>query len=147
MSVKAIQIRAPGGPDQLEYAEAPLPEPREGQVRVRVHAAGISPHELSWNSPNYDGNGPAIPGHEFSGVVHALGPGALGVSVGEDVYGLCEFGRGGCDAEYVVVPAANVAPKPFALTHVYAAAVPLSGLTAWQALFNHADLQPGQHIL
>jgi NADPH:quinone reductase-like Zn-dependent oxidoreductase len=149
--VKAIRVRAMGGPEQLEYGEAPLPEPGEGEARVRVHAAGISPHELSWTSTYQTRDGrdrlPSIPGHEFSGVVHALGPGASGVKVGDEVYGLCEFDRDGCDAEYVVAPAAHLAPKPFSLTHVYAAAVPLSGLTAWQALFEHANLQAGQHVL
>ena len=149
--MKAVQLQARGGPEHLVYDEAPLPAPRQGEARVKVHAAGISPHELSWPSTYQTADGeerlPSIPGHEFSGVVEALGPGVSEVKVGDAVYGLCEFGRDGCDAEYVVVAAKSLAPKPRALSHVYAAAVPLSGLTAWQALFEHAQLSAGQSVL
>ena len=75
-------------------------------------------------------------------MVEAIGPAAAGVSIGDAVYGLIAFRRDGADAEYVAVRAAELAPKPATLTHDQAAAVPLSALTAWQALFDHGDLQP-----
>src|SRR5919108_666984 len=90
---------------------------------------------------------PSIPAHEVSGVVEALGYGTIGVAVGQAVYGLTDWYRDGAAAEYVAVEARNLAPKPATLSHVEAAAVPLAGLTAWQALFDHGGLVAGQSVL
>jgi NADPH:quinone reductase-like Zn-dependent oxidoreductase len=116
-----------------------------------VHSAGITPTELTWaetyRSPDGRDRLPTIPGHDVSGVVDALGPGVSDVSPGDAVYGLVDFPHDGSAAEYVAVRAANLAPRPRSLDHVHAAAVTLSALTAWQALFVHAGLAAGQRVL
>ena len=149
--MKAVRLHSRGGPEQLVYEDAPLPDPAAGEVRVRVFAAGITPTELTWNATYQTPDGrdrlPSIPGHDVSGVVEALGRGVTGVSPGDAVYGLIGFPRDGSAAEFVAVPAAHLAPKPGTLDHVRAAAVPLSALTAWQALFDHAGLAAGQKVL
>jgi NADPH:quinone reductase-like Zn-dependent oxidoreductase len=88
-----------------------------------------------------------VPGHEVAGVVDTVGPGAGDRAVGDEVYGLIDFRRDGADAEYVAVRADELAPKPATLTYSQAAAVPLSALTAWQALFDQGHLGPGQRVL
>ena len=116
-----------------------------------MFASGITPTELTWSATYQTADGrdrlPSIPGHDVSGVVEALGTDVRDLSIGEAVYGLTEFPRDGSAAEYVVVRASGLAPKPVTLDHVNAAAVPLSVLTAWQALFVHGDLLPGQRVL
>jgi NADPH:quinone reductase-like Zn-dependent oxidoreductase len=116
-----------------------------------VHAASFTPTELTWPSTWVDHTGhdrcPTIPAHEVSGVVDALGYGTIGVAVGQAVYGLTDWYRDGAAAEYVAVEARNLAPKPSSLSHVEAAAVPLAGLTAWQALFDYGGLVAGQRVL
>src|SRR3954470_15492142 len=149
--VKAIRLHARGGPEQMVYEDAPLPEPADGEALVRVYAAGITPTELTWpetyRTPDGRERLPTIPGHDVSGVVDALGPGVWDVSPGDAVYGLVAFPRDGGAAEYVAVRAEDLAPKPRTLDHIHAAAVPLSALTAWQALFIHAGLSAGQRVL
>ena len=149
--VRAIRLHARGGPEQLVYEDAPLPDPAAGEALLRVYAAGITPTELTWSETYQTPDGherlPTIPGHDVSGVVEALGPGVSDVSPGDAVYGLVAFPRDGSAAEYVAVRAADLAPKPRSLDHVHAAAVPLSALTAWQALFIHAGLAAGQRVL
>ncbi len=146
--MKAARLHAPGGPEQVVYEDAPLPAPAAGEALLRVHAAGITPTELTWSETYRTPDGrerlPTIPGHDVSGVVEALGPGVSEVSLGDVVYGLIEFPRDGSAAEYVAVRAGDLAPKPRTLDHVHAAAVPLSALTAWQALFVHAGLSAGR---
>jgi NADPH:quinone reductase-like Zn-dependent oxidoreductase len=88
-----------------------------------------------------------VPGFEVSGVVDKIGAGVSGVKEGESVYGLLNFWRDGAAAEYVAVRAADLAPKPRSIDHVNSAAVPLSGLTAWQAFFDHANLSAGNRVL
>ena len=149
--MKAVRVHARGGPEQLVVEEAPEPLPGDRDALVRVFACAITPTELSW-SASYtarDGSSrlPAIPGHELSGRVVATGADAPDVRVGDKVYALTDFWRDGAAAEFTVVVAADLAPKPQSLDDVQAAAVPLSGLTAWQALFDHAGLAPGQRIL
>jgi NADPH:quinone reductase-like Zn-dependent oxidoreductase len=122
-----------------------------GDALVRVHAASFTPTEFTWPSTWTDRAGrdrrPSIPAHEVSGVVTALGYGTAGVQVGEAVYGLTDWYRDGAAAEYVAVDARNLAPKPTSASHVEAAAAALTGLTAWQALFDHGQLRPGQTVL
>lgn len=149
--MKAVRLHAKGGAEQLVYEDAPKPTPAAGQALVRVHAAGITPTELDWNETYKHPDGtprlPSIPGHDVSGTVEALGPGATGLAVGDAVYGLIDFPFDGSCAEYVVAPAAELALKPRTLDHTTAAAVPLSALTAWEALFTHAKLRSGQRVL
>jgi len=140
-----------GGPEELVYQEAPRPSPQAGDALVRVHACAITPTELSWTETYTTRQGgsrlPTIPGHEMSGIVETASSDEAGPKAGEAVYGLTDFSRNGAAAEYTVVHAADLAPKPKTLSHTQAAAVPLSGLTAWQALFDHAGLQKGQRVL
>jgi NADPH:quinone reductase-like Zn-dependent oxidoreductase len=150
--MKALHARARGGPEQLIVEEAAQPQPAAGEALIRVCASGVSPTELQWNETwkSHDGRDrelPIIPGHELSGVVVGLGAGVRDVALGDEVYALTDFSRDGADAEYVAVATAALAPKPPSLSHAQAAAVPLSGLTAWQALFAHGQLRAGQRVL
>jgi NADPH:quinone reductase-like Zn-dependent oxidoreductase len=147
----ALRIHEQGGPEGLTYEEAPEPEPGTGDVLVRVLAASFTPTELTWPSTWVDRLGhdrrPVIPGHEVSGTVEALGWGTSGFAVGDAVYGLTDWYRDGALAEYMAVEARNLAPKPASVDHVQAAALPMPGLTAWQALFVHGGLTAGQAVL
>src|SRR5438093_12308979 len=142
--MKAVRSRTRGGPETLRYEDAPEPRLGEGDALVRVHAAAITPTELTWNSTWTDSNGkdrrPIVPSFEVSGTVERVGTGVTDMKRGEPVYGLLNFWRDGAAAELVAIRAAELAPKPRSLDHVHAAAVPLSGLTAWQALFDHAGV-------
>jgi len=129
-------------PASLAREIVPVPHPGPGEVLVEVRATAITAAELTWPE-----NWPAIPCHDLSGVVAALGGGVTGWQPGDEVYGLVGFDRPGAAAGYVTVPAADLAPKPDRVDHLAAAAVPLGGLTAWQALHEHAQVQPGQHVL
>ncbi|HZP42717.1 MAG TPA: NADP-dependent oxidoreductase [Candidatus Binatia bacterium] len=147
----AVRAHARGGPEQLRWKRAPRPAPGPGEALVRVRAAGITPTELDWRATWVDRAGhdrtPVIPSHEFAGMVEALGPGATHVSPGDAVYGLVEFDRDGAAAEYVALRARDLAKRPATLDDVHAAAIPLSGLTAWQALVEQARLGPGARVL
>jgi NADPH:quinone reductase-like Zn-dependent oxidoreductase len=121
-------------PDGLRLEEVERPVPREDEVLVRVHAAAITPGELEWPA----GRLPAVPSYELSGMV---------VGTGEEVFALTPFDRDGVAADYARVPLAVLAPKPGRLTHVEAAALPMGGLSAWQALLVHGHLQPGERVL
>ncbi|MGB6943503.1 MAG: NADP-dependent oxidoreductase [Bryobacteraceae bacterium] len=149
--MKAIRLHARGGPEQLVYEDAPRPVPGPGDALVRVYATGITPTELTWDQTyqNPDGSPriPTIPGHELSGVIESVPIGVRDLGPGDAVYGLADFPRDGAAAEYIAVQASDLALKPRTLDHAHSAAVTLSGLTAWQALFTHGDLQPGQKVL
>jgi len=129
-------------PDGLAYGTVPVPMPGPGEVLVEVRATAVTAGELAWPE-----SWPAIPCHDLSGVVAQAGEGVTNFHDGEAVYGLVGFDWPGAAAEYVTVPAAHLAGKPAALDHTAAAAVPLGALTAWQALHEHAHLQPRQHVL
>jgi NADPH:quinone reductase-like Zn-dependent oxidoreductase len=149
-TMKAIRIHGRGGPEVLVHEDAPIPALEPGDGLVRVHAAGISPAEFTWQiweTPDGHSRFPFIPSHEVSGVVAAVAPDVRDVEVGDAVYGLTDFFRDGGAAEYIAARAADLAPKPRSLDHASAAATPLSALTAWQALFAHARLTPGQRVL
>lgn len=149
--MKAVRLHTRGGPEQLVYEDAPTPTPSPGDALVRVHACAITRDELTWGTTYTDDQGrerlPTIPGHEISGVVEAVAAGVSDLKAGAAVYGLTDFRRDGGAAEYMLVRAADLAPKPATLGHVEAAAVPLAALTAWQALFDHANLTRGQRVL
>src|SRR5215468_8731464 len=150
--MKAICLRARGGPEALAYEEVPQPHPGEGEVLVRVHAAGVIHTELSW-VPTWTTRAgrprplPVIPGHEFSGEIAGLGAGVKGVGVGDLVYGLNDWYRDGAQAEYCVARVGDFATKPASVDHVHAAATPISALTAWQGLIERGRLVAGQRVL
>jgi NADPH:quinone reductase-like Zn-dependent oxidoreductase len=139
------------GVDGLTLTEMPYPHAAENDVIVRVHAAGFTPGELAWPATWTDRAGrdrtPSIPGHEFSGTVVELGPGTMGLTVGQRVFGVSDWARNGSLAEYIAVEARNLAPLAADIDHTVAAALPISGLTAWQGLFDHAHLTTGQTVL
>jgi NADPH:quinone reductase-like Zn-dependent oxidoreductase len=119
-----------------------------------VHAASITPDELTWDAtwtddprPGGRDRTPIVPSHEMSGVVAELGPGVTEVEVGEEIYALIPFVRDGAAAEYVSVPVDVLATKPVTIDHDTAASIPLAGLTAWQALVVHAALRADHHVL
>src|SRR3954469_2747554 len=149
--MNAVRIHHRAGPEQLVFEAAPRPTPYADDVLVEVHAAGVTPTELTWDSSFVSSDGrnrlPAIPSHEVSGVVAAVGEDAAGLAVGDAVYGLTDFSRDGAAAEFQLVRSSELAPKPASLDHVHAAALPLSGLTAWQALHDHGQLSKGQRVL
>lgn len=130
-------------PDRLEIAQIDDPTPGPGGALIHVHAAAITRDELTWPL----GRLPAIPSYEISGTVAALGPGANGLAVDDEVFALTPFDRDGGAAEYAVVPSAVVASKPKTLDHIQSAAIPLAGLSAWQALFDHGRLQRGERVI
>lgn len=129
----------------------PYPHAAENDVIVRVHASGFTPGELTWPSTWNDRAGrdrtPSVPGHELSGVVADLGFGTTGLTIGQHVVGMADWARDGSMAEYVAVEARNLAPLPSEVDDVTAAALPISGLTAWQGLFDHGHLTAGQRVL
>ena len=135
----------------LSLTEMPYPHAAENDVIVRVHAAGFTPGELEWPATWTDRAGrdrtPSVPGHELSGVVVELGYGTTGLSVGQRVFGLADWTRNGTLAEYTAVEARNLAPLPADLDYTVGAALPISGLTAWQGLFDHGRLTAGQTVL
>jgi NADPH:quinone reductase-like Zn-dependent oxidoreductase len=135
----------------LALAEMPYPFAAENDVVVQVHAAGFTPGELEWPATWIDRAGrdraPTIPGHEVSGVVVELGYGTTGLTVGQRVFGITDWCRNGTVAEFVAVEARNLAPLSAGVDHVTAAALPISGLTAWQGLFTHGQLEAGQTVL
>ena len=150
--MKAIPLHIHGGPEALVYEEAPQPHPQAGEVLVRVHAAAVTPTELLWRPTWKTRTGedrpfPIILGHESSGDIASLGAGVTQWAEGDPVYGLNDWFADGVHAEYCVAPAAPLAPKPRTIEYVQAAAVPISALTAWQALFERAQLQAGQRVL
>ena len=150
--MRALHAYAKHDASRLVLEDAPLPTLGPGDVLVRVHASGVTPSELEWpttwlhhdDSPRTP---PIVPGHEVAGVVEAVGSAAAGLAVGDAVYGLIDFRRDGADAEFVAATAVELARKPVSLTHPLAASVPLSALTAWQALFDQGDVEPGQRVL
>lgn len=127
------------------------PKPGPGEVLVHVTAAGIIPTELSWYPTSHQKDGKprsgAIPGHEFSGVVAEVGEDVGHLAVGHYVFGMNDWFSDGAMAEYCTAPVFAIAPKPSRLSLTEAASVPISALTAWQALFDHAKLRRGQSIL
>jgi NADPH:quinone reductase-like Zn-dependent oxidoreductase len=147
-TMKAVRIHQFGGPEVLTYEDAPRPEPGEGEVLIRVHAAGVNP--VDWKTRQHGFRRkelPAILGWDASGVIEAVGPGASKFKPGDEVYAMTDLARDGTYAEFVVTREDAVALKPRTLDHVQAAAVPLAALTAWQAMFDTAGLKEGQTVL
>ena len=150
--MKAIVVTdEAAGTAGMTLVERPEPNAAVNDVVVQVHASGFTPGELTWPSTWTDRLGrdrtPSIPGHELAGVVSALGYGTTGLSVGQRVFGLTDWYRDGTLAEYVAVEARNLAPLPGDVDFTVGASLPISGLTAWQGLFEHGRLQAGQSVL
>ncbi|MGN2638889.1 NADP-dependent oxidoreductase [Nocardia takedensis] len=150
--MQAITVRdREAGIGGLTLTDLPYPHAAENDVVVRVHAAGFTRGELDWPGTWTDRAGrdrtPSVPGHELSGVVVELGYGTTGLTVGQHVFGLTDWSRNGSLAEYSAVEARNLAALPADVDHVTAAALPVSGSTAWQALFDHAHLEAGRTVL
>jgi NADPH:quinone reductase-like Zn-dependent oxidoreductase len=150
--MQAIVVRdRDAGLAGLSLTDLPTPHAAENDVIVRVHAAGFTPGELGWAGTWTDRAGrdrtPSVPGHEVSGVVTELGYGTTGLTVGQRVFGLADWTRNGALAEYVAIEARNLAPLPAGVDHAAAAGAVISGLTAWQALFDHGHLRAGQTAL
>jgi len=139
------------GPAGMTLEERPEPSAAINDVIVEVHASGFVPTEMAWPSTWTDRRGqdraPSIPGHELAGVVSALGYGTTGLSVGQRVLGIADWHRDGTLAEYVAIEARNLAPLPGDVDFTVGASLPISGLTAWQGLFDHGRLKSGQSVL
>jgi NADPH:quinone reductase-like Zn-dependent oxidoreductase len=157
MAEEAIPMKAIVVTDQaagtagMTLVERPEPQASINDVIVQIHASGFVPTEMEWPSTWTDRAGrdktPSIPGHELAGVVTALGYGTTGLSVGQRVFGLADWHRDGTLAEYVAIEARNLAPLPGDVDFTVGASLPISGLTAWQGLFQHGRLQSGQTVL
>jgi NADPH:quinone reductase-like Zn-dependent oxidoreductase len=149
--MNAIRIHNYGGPEVLQYEDAPCPRVKNGQVLIRVHAAGVNP--LDWKVRSGSLNGfiqhklPLIPGWDASGVVENVGHGVSRFKKGDEVFAMADPTRDGAYADYVAVRGTALAIKPKSLHHVRAAATPVSALAAWQSLFDLGQLQFGQRIL
>lgn len=150
-SMKGVRIHKYGGPRVLTYEDVPRPEPKEDELLIRVHAAGVNPAD--WKTRSGKGIAlkeqfPVILGWDVSGVVEAVGSYVDHFKLGDEVYGMVRFPKvGGAYAEYVTSPLTDVVHKPRSLNHIQAAALPLVALTAWQTLFGAADLSAKQTVL
>jgi NADPH:quinone reductase-like Zn-dependent oxidoreductase len=150
--MKAIVVTdQAAGTAGMKLAERPEPQAAINDVVVRIHASGFVGTELAWPSTWVDRRArdrtPSIPGHELAGVVTALGYGTTGLSVGQRVFGLADWYRDGTLAEYLAIEARNLAPLPGDVDFTVGASLPISGLTAWQGLFQHGRLRAGQSVL
>src|SRR5581483_3341339 len=151
-TMKAIVVADKGaGTAGMKLEERPDPQAAINDVVVEIHASGFVPTEMEWPSTWTDrldrDRTPVIPGHEVAGVVTALGYGTTGLSVGQRVFGLTDWYRDGTLAEYAAVEARNLAPLPGDVDFAVGASLPISGLTAWQGLFQHGRLHAGQRVL
>ena len=150
-TMKAVCIYSYGGPNVLVYEDAPRPHPGDGEVLVRVHAAGINP--VDWKireghlKEMLHHTLPLVLGWDVSGVVESLGTGVRRFKVGDEVFSRPDISRDGAYAEFIVIKESEVALKPPSIDHLHAAVLPLAGLTAWQTLFDAAGLSAGQRVL
>jgi NADPH:quinone reductase-like Zn-dependent oxidoreductase len=149
--MKIMRFNDSADAPSLIEATIDTPLPTSGEVLIRVQAAGVTPTELSWYPTTHTQSGDqrrgAVPGHEFSGVVSALGDGVTGLALGDEVYGLNDWFAEGATAEFCLTRPEWIAPKPVSLRHIEAASLPISTLTAWQGLFDRAHLRQGDRIL
>lgn len=138
-----------GGPEVLTPVTAPVPQPGVGEVLIRVHAAGVNPVDTyNRESGMLVGKPPFVLGWDVSGTIAAVGPGVTLYAKGDEVFGMLPFPHGhGAFAEYVKAPTRLFVPKPAGLSHREAAALPLAGLTAWQALVETARIGEGSRVL
>ncbi|MDV8001572.1 NADP-dependent oxidoreductase [Rhodococcus sp. IEGM 1408] len=148
-TMRAVSQQTLGGPEVLVVVDQPRPEPRTNEILVRVRAASVNPTDWKHRETGgFVGKPPFVLGWDLSGVVESVGIGVARFAPGDEVFGMLSYPFGhGAHADYVSAPAAWFAPKPASLDHVQAAALPLVSLTAWQALAENADIQPGQRVL
>lgn len=149
--MKVMRLSDSGWPPLLVEEDVPRAQPGRGELLVQIYAAGVTPTEVLWYPTTHNKDGGkrsrAIPGHEFSGIIAAVGEEAVGFEIGQAVYGMNDWFADGAMAEYCIAQPSGLAAKPKRLSAVEAASVPISALTAWQGLFDRAKLQAGQHIL
>ena len=147
-AMKAIRIHRFGGPEVMQVDEVPIPEPRDDEVLLRVHAASVNPVDYKIREGKFVGPDklPLTLGRDLSGTVEKAGAGERDLRRGDALYAMLGHDRGAF-AEYVIVRKGEAARKPERLSHVEAASVPLAGLTAWQGLFDHGGLREGQRVL
>lgn len=149
--MKAIRLRERGGPENFAYEDIEIPQVSGSELLIKVCAAAITPTELTWNSSYTTRKGtdrlPVTPSFEVSGIVERKGKEVMHLREGDAVYGLLDFWRDGAAAQYVVADADKIALKPENLDHVAASSLTLSGLTAWQSLFEQADLSSDERVL
>lgn len=148
-TMRAISQDVLGGPEVLKVVQVERPEPRPNEVLVRVRAAGVNPTDWKHRATGgFLGEPPFVLGWDVSGVVEAVGIGVARFKPGDEVFGMLSYPFGhGSHAEYVTAPARTFAHKPASIDHTQAGALPLVSLTAWQALVEYADVQPGQRVL
>jgi NADPH:quinone reductase-like Zn-dependent oxidoreductase len=149
-SVKSLYL-IDADPFQLIEQDVATPQPGPGEVLIQVHAAGVTPTELLWYPTSHTKTGDTrhrpVPGHEFSGVIAAIGVNVNGLRIGDEVYGMNDWFAEGATAEYCITTPSSIASKPSHLSHIEAASVPIGALTAWQGLLSRANLQAGERIL
>jgi len=149
--MKAMQVNTAGQGPGLTLGELPKPEAGAGEILVHVRAAGVTPTELLWYPTTHTKSGTArrraVPGHEFSGVITAIGNDVHDFAVSDEVYGMNDWFADGATAEFCITLPQNVARKPATLNHDAAASVPIGALTSWQGLIDRAKLQPGERVL
>lgn len=150
--MRAIYLPKKGGAEALVSGEIPKPALKPDEILIKVHATAVMPTELGWMPTFSQPSGeprsfPIVLSHEFSGVVESTGSKANGFKPGDEVYGLNDWFTDGAQAEYCVVSPNALAPKPKSLKHPEAAVVPISALTAWQALFEKGQLERKQRVL
>jgi NADPH:quinone reductase-like Zn-dependent oxidoreductase len=149
--MKAVRFHEYGDPGVLRYEDVELPLPGAGEVRVRVAGTSFNSVDATIRGGFMRGPIPVVlphtPGIDVAGTVDALGEGVDGIAVGDDVIGFLPMDGAGAAAEYVLAPAEVLAPAPKSLPLADAAAVPVVGLTAYQALFDHGELTAGQRVL
>src|SRR3954469_21421131 len=149
--MKAVRFHEYGEPDVLRYEDADQPHPGPGEVRLRVAASAFNPVDDGirggYLRDVFPVALPHIPGIEVAGTIDALDESVQGVRVGDNVVGFLSMVADGAAAEYVVAPAGILAPAPTGIPLADAAALPMVGLTAWQALFEDAGLTAGQRVL
>jgi NADPH:quinone reductase-like Zn-dependent oxidoreductase len=149
--MRIVHLAGSAQPPLLLQGDSPRPRPGPTELLIQVRAAGVMLAELSWYPTSHRQTGDprkgAVPAHEFSGVVAAAGEDVGSLEIGHEVFGMNDWFSDGAMAEYCVAPLFGLAPKPRCLTHAEAASVPIGALTAWQGLFDHAKLQPGERVL
>ncbi len=149
--MKAMCLADSSESPKLVETNISQPQPGPGEILVRVAAAGVIRTELGWYPTTHTKSGEprsnAIPSHEFAGTIAALGEGVQEFTIGQRVYGMNDWYSEGALAEYCLTTPDAIAPAPLTLTFPQAATVPISGLTAWQGLFDHGHLHPGDRVL
>jgi len=149
--MKVMCLADSGKSPKLVEATLPEPQPGSGEVLIRISAAGVTPTELSWYPTTHDQSGAsrtgAVPSHEFAGTIAAVGSDVRDFALGQSVFGMNDWFSQGALAEFCLAQTTSIAPAPLTLTPIQAASVPIGALTAWQGLFEHGHLHPGDRVL